>query len=1126
MNTVQFEQLLTSLQSANNEERKKGEDLLEQLKTNADLYIGLLITTLVNNGPTSVPANRQLACTMLSRDLIIEHPIPGAASSSAATATADNDDKGARSTFWSRLSASTRADVVQGLTTALTSESARAVQRQLYELVPEVYQHLDENGEATKLWGNLLPTLFTMASSSAEHLRVGGLEVFAQLTLMTGCEAFRSHLPMVEKLVSGALAEGESFAVRLAGVRATVSLLECMEKEDERKLSNMRGLLPGMLAVVEGAIRASLEDEANEALESLVDLAEEKPVVFRASLEPVVAGMLAIVRGKGMPEATARLALELLVTLCEKRPGMMKKAPGVVGALLDVQLEWMARVDDVARWDEFEDGDEDTTNADVAESTLDRFCNALHGQTVVPELFRRIGILLGSPQWKHRHAGLMAITICGEGCAKSLRPLLGEVLPKVLAFTHDEHPRVRWAAYNTVGQLCQDFGPRIQREHGDAIVAAITAGMADANRRVAGHATSCILNFADTADAALLTAKYADTLLAALRGVCGIPALKVQETLISALDVLIHAIGGAFAPHYDAFVPHLKGLVQRARGKDERLLRGLAIESLSVIGTAVGRDRFAQDARDVMAEIMATQLTDPDDPQVAYIESAFGFFAELLGAEFAQYLPNVLPATLARAQQKGDIEVLGDDPDLDGDGDDDERREGWETMIVGGTYVSVHTSQHEDKANATNVLAKYARALGSAVLPYAEQMLAAALKNSHFIYSEDVRSAAYLALPDIVSALIAGVREGKAKPESLRGALDMVLGSYIKHLPEEDDLTVKLAAFTALKDVVTQVSEPFLDDVRMKAAAAFFQAQYTLWVEQRNALNKARTEEDYDDELEDDIVRVKEDDAELLNEMTEALCAIIRIHGAAFAPHYTQNLHPIFSGLVQATRDTDEITHAICVFDEILEHVPALALPNAHDFLQLLAPYAASAAPDVRQSAAYGLGVAAKTLGDAYLPYLPKVLGVLTADVTEKDAFAEDGVMCEANENALSAIGKILLAFGQQKTPGFADVLRTFVEHLPIRLDTVEAKISVHVLCHFIKEVPELVFGGQSFANGNIVMTAFAEAVAAENVDPEDAKEIRAVVAQLLTRVPPETLFAGLPQPLVAVFQKFLNQTN
>ena len=1135
MNSSQFEQL-TAIQSPNNAERKKGEELLEGLKSNADLYIGLLVATLLNNGPTSVPSNRQLACSMLSQDLVIERPIPGAASG-------ENTKKPPKSTYWSRLSGPVKAEVLQGLTKALTSETARPVLRQLYGLIPEVYQHLSESGEAGALWGNLLPTVFTMASSTVEVLRVGALEVFSQLALLVGSGLFRAYYEVVQKLVAGALADG-SYSVKLAGLRAAVAFLEAMEKNDDEEeekekekekkkgcLAGFRALMPGMLGVVEGAIRESREEDANAALEALVELAETRPVFFRAGMEQVVAGMFAIVRGSGMPEETARLALELLVTLCETRPGQMKKIGGFVGAMLDVQLEWMAGVEDVARWDEFDDGDEDTTNADVAEGTLDRFCNALHGKTVVPELFRRIGVLLSSANWKHRHAGLMAITICGEGCAKALRPLLGEVLPKVLAFTRDTHPRVRWAAFNTVGQLCQDFGPRLQRDHGDAIVAALAAGMQDAHPRIVAHAASCVLNFADTAEPALLTEKYAAPLLGALRGVCGVPAVKVQEVLMSALNILVQAMGTAFAPYYDAFVPHVKSIVQRARGKAERTLRGLAIESLAVVGSAVGRDRFAQDAREVMAEIMGTQLLDPDDPQVAYIESAFGFFAELLGTEFAQYLPNVLPTTLARAQQKGDIEVLGED-DIDEDNndeDDEERREGWEMMCIGGTYVNVHTSQHEDKANATRVLAKYAASLKAAVLPYADQILAVALKNNHFLYSDDVRCAAYLALPDIVGALVAGVREGRAAATALRSALDMVLASYIKHLPEEEEPGVKLAAFTALKDVVGLVSEPFLDAARMEAVAALFKTEYTLWVEQRNALNSARTTaaddyDNFDEELEDDIAHVKSDDGELLNYMTEALCAIIRVHGNAFAPVYTRVLHPIFSGLAQASRDTDEITHAICVFDELLESVPDIARPNARDFLNVLLPYAANAAPEIRQSAAFGLGAAAATLGDAYLPFLPKVLEVLRADVSAPGAFDPSNEdMREANENALSAIGKILLALGA-RTPAFADTLALFVSHLPMRLDLVEARLSVHALCRFVREAPDATFGGPTFAYGCNVIATFAEAAAAKNIDPADALDVRTIVSQLLTRVPPETLFAGLSQQVAADFQEFLKQ--
>ena len=47
-------------------------------------------------------------------------------------------------------------------------------------------------------------------------------------------------------------------------------------------------------------------------------------------------------------------------------------------------------------------------------------------------------------------------------------------------------------------------------------------------------------------------------------------------------------------------MPGLKGLLQSAQGKDYRMLRGKAMECISLIGVAVGKEKFAADAKEVM----------------------------------------------------------------------------------------------------------------------------------------------------------------------------------------------------------------------------------------------------------------------------------------------------------------------------------------------------------------------------------------------------------------------------------------------------------------------------------------------------------------------------------------------
>ena len=71
--------------------------------------------------------------------------------------------------------------------------------------------------------------------------------------------------------------------------------------------------------------------------------------------------------------------------------------------------------------------------------------------------------------WHYRHAALMAISAVGEGCEKQMAPILGEVVSAVLPYIQDQHPRVRYAACNALGQLANDFFPGLQKKHHEKV---------------------------------------------------------------------------------------------------------------------------------------------------------------------------------------------------------------------------------------------------------------------------------------------------------------------------------------------------------------------------------------------------------------------------------------------------------------------------------------------------------------------------------------------------------------------------------------------------------------------------------------------------------------------------------
>ena len=76
-------------------------------------------------------------------------------------------------------------------------------------------------------------------------------------------------------------------------------------------------------------------------------------------------------------------------------------------------------------------------NAVVAESALDRMACGLGGKTVFPHILSTTPQMLQNPDWKWRHAALMAISATGEGCHKQMVAYLDQIMNGVMNYIND-----------------------------------------------------------------------------------------------------------------------------------------------------------------------------------------------------------------------------------------------------------------------------------------------------------------------------------------------------------------------------------------------------------------------------------------------------------------------------------------------------------------------------------------------------------------------------------------------------------------------------------------------------------------------------------------------------------------
>ncbi|KAG4393538.1 hypothetical protein GLYMA_03G111400v4 [Glycine max] len=137
------------------------------------------------------------------------------------------------------------------------------------------------------------------------------------------------------------------------------------------------------------------------------------------------------------------------------------------------------------------------------------------------------------------------------------------------------------------------------------------------------------------------------------------------------------AIKVQFQKYYDVVMPYLKAILVNANDKSNRMLRAKAMECISLVGMVVGKEKFRDDAKQVMDVLMSLQQSqlDADDPTASYMLQAWARLCKCLGQDFLPYMGFVMPPLLQSAQLKPDVTITSADSDTEFDEDDD--RNGW-----------------------------------------------------------------------------------------------------------------------------------------------------------------------------------------------------------------------------------------------------------------------------------------------------------------------------------------------------------------------------------------------------------------------------------------------------------------
>ncbi|XP_019155502.1 PREDICTED: importin-5-like [Ipomoea nil] len=1072
-----FETLISHLMSSANEQRSQAESIFNLIKQNDPNSLVLKLAHVLSS---CVHVEARAMAAILLRKLLTR------------------DD----SYIWPRLSSSTQSGIKSMLLTCIQKEEVKTIIKKLCDTISELASSILPENQ----WPEILPFMFQCVTSDSPKLQESAFLIFAQLAQYIG-ETLVPYIKDLHSVFLQTLNNSPSSDVRIAALSAVINFIQCLTSSTER--DRFQDLLPSMMRTLTEALNSSQEATAQEALELLIELAGTEPRFLRRQLVDVVGAMLQIAEADTLEEGTRHLAIEFVITLAEAReraPGMMRKLPQFISRLFAILLKMLLDIDDEPAWHSAEAEDEDageTSNYSVGQECLDRLSIALGGNTIVPVASEQLPAYLAAPEWQKHHSALIALAQIAEGCSKVMIKNLEQIVTMVLSSFQDPHPRVRWAAINAIGQLSTDLGPDLQVQYHSRVLPALAAAMDDfQNPRVQAHAASAVLNFSENCTPEILT-PYLDGIVSKLLVLLQNGKQMVQEGALTALASVADSSQEQFQKYYDAVMPYLKTILVNATDKANRMLRAKAMECISLVGMAVGKEKFRDDAKQVMEVLMSLQGSqlDSDDPTTSYMLQAWARLCKCLGQDFLPYMSVVMPPLLQSAQLKPDVTITSADSDNEIDDSDDDSME---TITLGDKRIGIKTSVLEEKATACNMLCCYADELKEGFYPWIDQVAPTLVPLLKFYFHEEVRKAAVSAMPQLLHSAKLAVEKGLAQGRNeayVKQLSDYVVPALVEALHKEPDTEICANMLDSLNECL-QISGPLLDEAQVRSIVDEIKQVITASSSRKRERAEREKAEDFDAEESELLKEENEQEEEVFDQVGEIMGTLIKTFKAAFLPFFDE-LSSYLMPMWGKDKTAEERRIAICIFDDVAEQCREAALKYYDTYLPFLLEACNDQSPDVRQAAVYGLGVCAEFGGSVFKPLVGEALSRLNVVIKHPNALQPENVM--AYDNAVSALGKIC-QFHRESIDS-AQVVPAWLHCLPIKGDLIEAKVVHDQLCSMVERSDRELLGPNNQYLPKIV-SVFAEVLCAgkDLATEQTTGRMVNLLRQLQQTLPPATL--------------------
>ncbi|KAL3921063.1 MAG: hypothetical protein SGILL_002944, partial [Bacillariaceae sp.] len=407
-----------------------------------------------------------------------------------------------------------------------------------------------------------------------------------------------------------------------------------------------------------------------------------------------------------------------------------------------------------------EDGMEDENDeALFAESLMESFLQNLAAPALTVTMPLVQQLLQNSNDWRNARAGLAILEAGLVAAPISIATHVPEIIKAAISMAEQSsstNPRVQYQAIRLLGALCETHSS-VRSMYGQIILAQMATAMGSQVSKVSAIGSLGVVAYCrggsneEELDETAFLVPYLSDLIQALmqplsdRGV-DTGSVTVRVRAMNAVACLAQSSKEAFAPFYSHIMPGLLASTQVPQSE----IAAAALQSLTIVGQAVGKDLFQQDATKLLSSMVPLLPTSTGNvPQSPFateeLLTACARIAAVMEEDFAPYIEAMLPALYAQAKAPADISIVeGNEADMQ---NNDNTQDGAESMTValpgrGFQRITINTTAIQEKAGNNRVMYEFAKALGATFGPHVQHAIQAFSPLVQFKYSADVRSTA------------------------------------------------------------------------------------------------------------------------------------------------------------------------------------------------------------------------------------------------------------------------------------------------------------------------------------------------------------------------------------------------